>query len=285
MRYIWEKVQALLFSLMKNDLEQRYGSWCLVAGAAEGLGEAFSRNLADKGINLILVDQKEELLDALARQLESSFHVRVRLLHLDLASEESVEVMMEAVRETGCRFLIYNAAFSRVQRFMKNDTSMLDRYINVNMRTPMQMIHAFSHFHFLQKDHRKGILLMSSLAGSWGTQLLAPYGGSKAFIHILAESLYYELRGEGFDVLACIAGSTATPGYLASLPHGEAKPGSAMQPGRVVEAGLRALGNRPFVVAGFKNRFIYFLMTRILPRRTSVRMMNHEVGKMYRDKL
>ena len=126
---------------------------------------------------------------------------------------------------------------------------------------------------------------MSSLAGSWGTQLLGPYGGSKAFSHILAESLHYELKREGFDVLACIAGSTATPGYLASLPNGVASAGSAMKPGRVVEAGLQALGRRPFVIAGIKNRLIYFMMTRILPRRASVRLMNHEVGKMYREKL
>jgi hypothetical protein len=58
-----------------------------------------------------------------------------------------------------------------------------------------------------------------------------------------------------------------------------------MQPGKVVEAGLRALGHRPYVIAGFKNRLIYFLMTRILPRRTSLRIMNREVGRMYRDKL
>jgi len=270
---------------MKNDLKTRYGSWGLVAGAAEGLGSTYSQVLAEIGMNLILVDQKKEPLDSLTSQLESSFGIRVRKICIDLAFGESVGNMMDAIIETECRLMIYNAAFSQVQRFMKNDPATLERYVQVNIKTPIQLVHAFCNFHVPEKDQRKGILLMSSLAGSWGTRLLAPYGASKAFNHILAESLYYELKDEGFDVLACIAGATATPGYLASLPFGESKPRSAMQPVTVVKAALQAIGRRPFVIPGFKNKLVYFLMTRILPRRTSVKLMNHAVGNRYREKL
>ena len=259
-----------------------YGSWVLVAGAAEGLGHAFSQALAQRGLNLIMVDLQKDRLDSTARQLESSFGIQTQVLHLDLASLDAVEIMMKSIRETNCRLMIYNAAFSRVQKFMENDPAMLDRYVQVNIRTPMQLSHAFCHLHSGNREHRKGILLMSSLAGSWGTQLLAPYGGSKAFNHILAESLHHELKGEGFDVLACIAGAISTPAYLASLPQGEMKKGSAMDPHTVVEAGLRALGHRPFVIPGFKNKLTYFLLTRVLPRRNSVGIMNRAVGKMYR---
>jgi len=266
---------------MKNDLKNRYGQWCLVAGAAEGLGSAFSRYLAAGDINLILVDQQKDPLDSLGQELETNLGIQVRTLHLDLASEDSVKLMMEVIRETTCRMIIYNAAFSRVQKFVENDPAMLDRYIQVNMRTPIQLIHAFCHLHSEVQDQRKGILLMSSLAGSWGTQLLGPYGGSKAFNHILAESLHYELKDEGFDVLACIAGATSTPGYLASLPPGKVKSRSVMPPEKVVEAGLQALGHRPFVIPGCLNKLIYFLLTRILPRRTSLRIMNRAVGDLY----
>jgi short-subunit dehydrogenase len=282
--YIWKSEKCLFLLYMKNELKNRYGSWCLVAGAAEGLGSAFSQSLAARGMNLILVDLQKDPLDSLAQELESSFGIQVKPLHLDLASEDSVGLMMELIREVSCRMLIYNAAFSRVQKFTLNDPAMLDRYINVNMRTPIQLIHAFCHLHSEEEDQRKGILLMSSLAGSWGTQLLGPYGGSKAFNHILAESLHYELKGEGFDVLACIAGATSTPGYLASLPPGKMKTQSVMHPEKVVEAGLGALGHRPFVIPGFLNKLIYFLLTRILPRRTSLRIMNRAVGNLYRER-
>ena len=270
---------------MGKELKQRYGAWGLVAGAAEGLGRAFSRNLAAGGLNLILVDQQEELLASLARELESGYGIRVKTLHLDLASEDASEGIMKEIREADCRLIVYNAAFSRVQRFLQNDPGMLDRYVQVNMRTPLQLVHAFCTHHSSIKDPRKGIILMSSLAGSWGTQLLGPYGGTKAFNQILAESLHFELKGEGFDITACIAGATATPGYLASLPFGQNRPRSAMNPDRVAGAALEALGKRPFVVTGFPNKLVYFLMTRILPRRVSLRIMNRAVGNRYRDKL
>jgi len=270
---------------MEKDLKSRYGSWCLVAGAAEGLGKAFSLILAEKGMNVILVDQKKDGLVDLALQLESSFGIQAEKIHLDLESVDSVQVLMETITKYACRLIIYNAAFSRVQKFMDHDPSMLDRYIRVNMQTPLQLIHAFCHLHAGNQSQKKGILLMSSLAGSWGAQLLAPYGGSKAFSHILAESLHYELKDDGFDVLACIAGPTSTPAYQASMPFGEAQPGSAMSPEKVVLAGLRALGHVPYVIPGFKNKITYFLLTRILPRRMSHKIMNRGVGKMYRDKL
>ena len=268
---------------MIGDLNTKYGDWCLVAGAAEGLGEAYSTALAEQGMNLIMVDLQKNRLDSLSRQLEASFGVRTITLIIDLVSVDSVKIMMEAISKTHCRLMIYNAAFSRVQKFLKNDTDMLDQYIEVNTRTPIQLIHGFCQFHAENPQLKKGILLMSSLAGSWGTNLLAPYGASKAFNQILAESLHYELKGEGFDVLACIAGATSTPAYLASLPPGKAKNRSTMTPEAVVNSALKALGNRPFVIPGFRNKLTYFMLTRILPRRASLRIMNHAVGSMYRE--
>jgi short-subunit dehydrogenase len=266
---------------MRNDLKTRYGEWCLVAGAAEGLGEAYSTALAEKGMNLIMVDLQKNRLDSLASKLESTFGIQAIILNIDLASMDSVEVMMEAISKTRCRLMIYNAAFSRVQKFQNNDPEMLDRYIQVNTRTPIQLTHAFCQFYKGSTDHKKGILLMSSLAGSWGTQFLAPYGGTKAFNQILAESLHYELKKEGFDVLACVAGATSTPAYLASLPLEKRKSRSTMTPEAVANSALSALGRRPFVIPGIKNKLTYFLLTRILPRRISLHIMNQAVGSMY----
>ena len=126
---------------------------------------------------------------------------------------------------------------------------------------------------------------MSSMAGSWGTRLLGPYGGSKAFIHIFAESLHYELKEQGFDVLACIAGPTATPGYSSSLPPGQERTIHAMRAPKVVREVFKALGKRAFVIPGLRNRINYFLLSRMLSRRAALQMMNRAVSKLYRNNL
>ena len=270
---------------VKDNLKDIYGDWALVAGAAEGLGAAYARELSASGLNLILVDMQKEGLEKLKHELAAAFGVACKSLHLDLEEDNSVARMMEAVRETGCRLLVYNAAFSRVQKFLDNDPGRLDRYVQVNIRTPLQFIYAFSAWHREATKLRKGMVLMSSMAGSWGTGLLGPYGGSKAFLHRMAESLHFELLEEGFDVLACIAGPTSTPGYLSSLPPGKEKAIHAMPAHKVVKEALKALGRRAFIVPGLRNRMNYFLLSRILPRRIALKIMNRAVGKLYRNNM
>jgi short-subunit dehydrogenase len=273
-------------------LIKRYGNWCLVAGAGEGLGKAYARAAAENGMGVILVDQNRELLDSVADELEQVFDVPTRSLHVDLALENSIPLMMQVIRETSCRLIIYNAAYSKVQPFMKNTPSDLEYYLKVNMQRPLELIHGFcdlyeksSDQYGQSRDLAKGIILMSSMAGSWGTQLLAVYGATKAFNHILAESLYHELKAKGFDVLACVAGPTNTPGYQASNPGGGKARIKALEPEAVVKASLDKLGKAPFVVPGFLNKFNYFFLSRLLSRRSSLWIMNRAVGKIYRDKL
>jgi short-subunit dehydrogenase len=196
---------------------KRYGDLCLVAGAAEGLGRAFAEAFAACGLGLILVDRDRDKLEILKSDLTERA-VPVRCVHLDLSTVDSAGVLMEIIRETGCRMLVYNAAFSKVQPFLSNSPADLQQYVNVNVSTPLQLVHSFCSFHSGKPGSPKGIILMSSMAGGWGNALLAPYGATKAFIHILAEALYHELKQDGFDILSSITGATRTPGYLASSP-------------------------------------------------------------------
>jgi len=44
---------------------------------------------------------------------------------------------------------------------------------------------------------------MTSLAGFQGSGYLSVYAATKAFIRILGESLWYEWKNSGVDVIAC----------------------------------------------------------------------------------
>lgn len=265
-----------------NDFLNKYGQWALIAGSAEGLGEAYSRALAQRGMNLVMVDFQEDVLLKLAGELEETQGIRTVCLHLDLAAENAPEVMMETIKELDCRLLIYNAAYSRVQPFMKNTGEDLDRYIHINTRSPIQM--ALSFAEKCKEAGGGGMIFMSSLAALWGTQLLGPYGATKAFNYILAESLNHELKPCHIDVMACIAGATATPAYLSTKPkYGWPRP-SVMQPLEVAEKAIAHLGKKAIYIPGFSNQMNYFLLSRIFPRNISRKLFNSTTGKMYRDK-
>ena len=52
-----------------SDYATRYGKWAVIAGASEGLGAAFAAQLAERGMRLLLLARREEVLAELAQQL------------------------------------------------------------------------------------------------------------------------------------------------------------------------------------------------------------------------
>ena len=48
------------------SFRDRYGAWALVAGASDGIGEAFARRIAERGVNVLLLARREEMLERLA---------------------------------------------------------------------------------------------------------------------------------------------------------------------------------------------------------------------------
>jgi hypothetical protein len=264
-----------------NDFLKRFGQWGMVAGAAEGIGAAYCEELAKRGMNVIMVDVKEPEMASLAKKLEISYKVHIQTVGIDLAQKDAPEKCMAAMVGLDCRLLVYNAAYSRVKPFIAASPDELDLYINVNTRTPEHLVYLFAHK--LKNEHQSGgILLMSSLAGIWGSRLVAAYSATKAFNMRLAEALSFEFRPYQIDISACCAGATATPGYLGTNPAKGFPGPNVMQPGRVAAIAMKKLGKKTIIIPGFANRFNYFLLTRILPRSLSVKLVNKVMIKTYR---
>jgi hypothetical protein len=262
---------------------EKYGPWALLAGAAEGLGEAYTLALAKRGVNIVMADIQSERQKALASWVENESGIRTRTICTDLAQPNAVKEIMQAVEGVDCRLLIYNAAYSSIKPFISYTEKELDSFIAVNAHTSVKLVHAFARR--LKDNHTPGgILLMSSLAGLTGMRLVAPYAATKAFARNLAESLHHELREHHIDVMACIAGATATPAYLATQPHyGFFRP-QVMSPGKVAESALRKLGRKPLFIPGFFNRLSYFILLRLLPWKTASAIANSTMKKLYSHK-
>lgn len=148
------------------------------------------------------------------------------------------------------------------------------------MITPLKLVH---HPGGKMPERGKGaVILMSSMAGLQGSGYLTTYATTKAFNRVLAESLWYEWKERGVDILACCAGATATPCYLNSPPaKASLFAPSAMQPETVVTECLRRLGKKPSFVAGKANRAASFFMQRVLSRKKTVEILGGNTRKIY----
>jgi short-subunit dehydrogenase len=262
-----------------QKFRDRYGKWGLVAGAAEGLGAAYSMVLASWGVNVIMVDMNKKKMNESALVLKEKFGTEVQTIHADLSKLEYIDTIIGKMQNLGCRLLIYNAAYGPVKRFLDNSTEELDYYIDLNSRMPLQLVHKF--LETIPEKQPAGILLMSSLAGLWGTQFVVPYGSTKAFDYNMAEGLYYELKDREIDVMACCAGPIDTPGYRNSQPRKNVLGPNIMAPLRIAEKALKNLGKRPLYIPGFRNQLTYFILSRLFPRSLSTRLMNRTMGNIY----
>jgi uncharacterized protein len=254
----------------------RYGPWALVAGASAGLGEAFARLLAARGLHVLLVARREGALHRLAADLRATHGVEARAGAFDLArGDVAGEVARLAVGvEVG--LLVYNAAHSVIGPFVNRPLEDHLRVIDVNCRGPLVLAHALGGA--MARRGRGGIVLMTSLAASQGNPLLASYAASKAFELVLAEGLWAELRERGVDVVACRAGATRTPGYEASRPR---RGVPLLEPEEVARRTLDALGHGPSLVTGAINRVAAFALGRLFPRRVSIHVMGRATRRLY----
>ena len=247
---------------------QRYGPWALVAGASEGLGAAWARALARRGLHLVLAARRRTLLEQVAAELRGRHAIEVRCLDVDLAADGPLARLAEEASRLEIGLLVYNAAFAPVGDFAAVDAASLERVADVNVRGPMLLARAV--LPGMTARGTGGIVLMSSLAGNQGTARIAAYAASKAFNRVLAEGLWQELGPRGIDVAACCVGAVRTPGFAATA--GRDAPGT-LDAEQVAERTLDALGRGPIVVPGFVNRTANALMVRLLPRRTAIRIM------------
>ena len=189
-----------------NDWRERYGPYALIAGASVGLGEAFARRLAERGLDLLLIARRQDALERLAADLRARHAIQVRTLVADLGRPDLREVVARAVDGIAVGLLVYNAAYSAIGPFVDRSLDEQLQVLNVNCRGPLVLSHLLGKA--MAERGRGGIVLVTSVAGSQGGPWLASYAASKAFNLVLAEGLWDELCERGVDVVACRAGAT-----------------------------------------------------------------------------
>jgi uncharacterized protein len=260
-----------------TTFREHYGPWAVIAGASVGLGEAFARQLASRGLNLLLIARGQASLNVLAADLRCAHGIEVRVLATDLARPDLATVVRDFATGLEVGLLVYNAASSAIGPFLEHPVEDHLRVIDVNCRGPVVLAHLFGQAMAVRK--RGGIVLMTSTAGSQGGPWIASYAASKAFNLLLAEALWDELAASDVHVIACRAGATRTPGYASSKPRPSRVP--LLDPNQVAEKTLASLGRGPSIVPGAFYRFSAFIMDRLLPRRMAIRIMGRATRKLY----
>ena len=234
-----------------SSILEKYGPWAVIAGASEGTGAEFARQLAGAGFNLMLVARRQEPLDQLADELRRSNGVEVSTLSLDLMREDAAQEMFLAANDIEVGLYISNAGSDAVAgTIMSRPLEKALAIINLNVRTVTSASYLF--LGPMCKRGRGGVVLMSSVSGLVGGQPgSGMYSATKAFDLALAESLWSELRADKVDVIGIGAPPMATPIALSTLEMLGATWDGLYEPAEVVRVSLAKLGLQPSYIFDF----------------------------------
>ena len=192
----------------------------LVTGAGGGIGLEVCRQLAERGMTVILTTRNPEKSEAAAKELAEEEH-DVRPATLDVSDEESVRRLVDQIRDESGRLdvLVNNAAafVDWTETALTADLDAAHRVFETNLFGAWRTSQAF--VSLIRNSEHGRIVNVSSGAGSHGeTQFgltrgggaVASYGISKAAINALTAKLAAELEDTGILVNSVCPGLTAT---------------------------------------------------------------------------
>ncbi len=181
------------------------GSWALVTGATSGIGESFTRLLAENNYNIVLVARDLPRLQERAQGLREKFNVETHIIQADLATDAGCSAVEQYIAKNQIDVLINNAGFGLNKAFTMSELNAEQQMFDVLIRTPMRLMHTALPG---MKERNKGVIInVSSVAGfiAGGT-----YSASKSYLTVLSESLHTELAGTNIKISALCPGFTRT---------------------------------------------------------------------------
>ncbi len=172
----------------------------LITGASSGIGKELAKNMASRGVNLILVARRTQRLLMLKQEIQYNCpSVKVKAITADLSKENQCIELYEKTKDYNIDFLFNNAGFGLYGDFLHTELSDELDMINVNIKA----VHILTKL-FLKDFAQRGfgyIMNTASVAGFMPGPLLATYYATKNYVLQLTKAIYEELRSSGSGVV------------------------------------------------------------------------------------
>jgi short-subunit dehydrogenase len=249
---------------MNPDLSARIA---LITGASSGMGRDYARELASRGVSLVLVARRTEPLEQLAQELQGRFSVATHVMPTDLADEAARQGLHDKLRTKGIKIdlLINNAGFGLFGPFAQSEWRRVHQLLNVDIAALTHLTHLF--LPPMIEQHWGRVLLVASTVAFQPTPGYAVYAAAKSYVLSFGGAINRELRGTGVSCTTVCPGVTETPffdvaGQKETFYHRMTKMKSDVVVHQAIDA---LLDGRGTIVAGWFNLALA-LSTHLAPR-------------------
>jgi len=248
----------------------------LITGASGGIGEAFARQLAKRGHDLVLVARRRERMEKLAAELTGAHGVAVEVVEADLADDSAVATVEERLRRGDIDLLVNNAGFGTRGEFAGLPLARELEELDVNVRALMRLTHAALG---PMVEHGRGAVINVASTGAFQpVPYMATYAATKAFVLHFSEALHEEVKGKGVTVTCLCPGAVRTEFQQVAGVDAE-RLRAWKDPDDVVRSALKAMtSRRAITVPGAVNVSLVAavkLMPRFAARRIAGSLFKH----------
>ena len=213
----------------------------LITGASSGIGAVYADRLARRGYDLILVARNGERLRTLASRLSSETGSAVETISADLNDKADLARIEKVLRtDSSITLLVNNAGVGATAPLLDSDVDKMEALINLNVNALTRLTYAVVPGFVARSGGT--IVNISSIVAIGPEILNGVYGGSKAFVLALTQSLHHELAAKGIRVQAVLPGATATEFWgIAGTPVENLPTEMVMSATDMVDASLAGL--------------------------------------------
>jgi uncharacterized protein len=256
------------------------GTRALVTGASGGIGAAIARELAARGVDLVITARRKDALDEVAAACRER-GVRVDVVTGDLGRGETPWSLWNAATAGGAvDVLVNNAGFGYFRPFTAAEWARDAELLQLNIVSLVHLTRLFVDAH-AAGSARGAILNIASTAAYQSVPNFAVYASSKAFVRNFSEALHDELRGTSVSVTCMCPGGTHTDFHSAAGAgnYGRLANASMLSAEAVAVRAVRAMvAGKRTVVPGAMNKLSCWGV-RLVPRRVASWLAVRVLGK------
>uniref|UniRef100_A0A6G1SCB7 Estradiol 17-beta-dehydrogenase 12-A n=1 Tax=Aceria tosichella TaxID=561515 RepID=A0A6G1SCB7_9ACAR len=205
----------------KTDFTKKYGKWAVISGSTDGIGQSMAKELARRGMSIIVVARNEEKLAKTKAMLEREPNVgEVETVKVDLSdpSMENFDKVRAQIdpdnRDIGV--LINNAGTGpdRQLRFNRFDMEDIMSIVNLNV---LGTLHLTRMIMPGMVERGKGLVLnVSSVGGDVPGPYFSVYSATKWFVNAFTRQLQMEYASHPIDIVLLQPGPVSTKLLIAA---------------------------------------------------------------------
>jgi NAD(P)-dependent dehydrogenase (short-subunit alcohol dehydrogenase family) len=181
------------------------GKTAVVLGGTSGIGRVLALGLADAGADVVATARRENLVDAVATEIEGRGRRTVRFA-ADVGDEASLAALHDTVHAAlgSVDIVLSCAGITRRAPTLEMDTAEWQRIIDVNLTGTLRAYKAFAKGMIARRRGR--LIGIASLSSFVGLQEVSAYTASKSAVAGLTRALAVEWAPHGVTVNAIAPG-------------------------------------------------------------------------------